>query len=150
MTRLFGGRRRKAPKPELPDWLRTLLLEGTVPAQGTPEHDEFVETYFVGSDGIAEAWQKHGARLTEEWVRDHPGSRPHRWWLTEYQPDDDELPAEGESWEAYKARLCGPLAERERETEASTLRRRGLLVRGELVRIPAEDFAPLPAGAEVA
>lgn len=142
---LMGRRASKPAADELPEWLRAFLLEGTKPERDTSAWTEYVTLYYLsGHDAMAKLWQQHGAALTTlttEWVREHPGSRPDYWWRVEYQDDFDDGPfLDGkESKTSYRRRLEA----HEAESQASCLRRRGLLLPGELERIPAEDFEPI-------
>jgi hypothetical protein len=87
---------------------------------------------------MRERWERHREALVAECVREHPGTRPFFWWQVDYEDDGPE----GETAEE----ICAWLDAADRESEAFTLRRRGLLLPGELKRIPRTAFKPLPEG----
>jgi len=37
--------------------------------------------FFISEERLAAAWREHGAGILAEWIRTHPGTRPHGWWL---------------------------------------------------------------------
>jgi hypothetical protein len=111
------------PSEALPAWARTWMLTGEKPSAGSPDNVAFCRAYFgyrcTPGDDLRDVWRREGAALTDEWVREHPGSRPYAWWL----------------WSAPDHHANG-----EDESEARTLRRIKALRPGELGRIPPEAF----------
>ncbi len=141
---VFTRRPPKAPKPavddELPAWLKAFFMTGEKPVRDTPEFHEYVQArYFSHKDKVSAAWKKHGEALVRECARERPGTRPFYFWLADVEDDFNDFPVENEPRESYRARLEA----HDRESEASILRRRGLLLPGEAKRIPRAAFEPL-------
>lgn len=139
---MFQGRKPKpAPPAVLPGWLKNYLLTGSRPPRGTPDGDAYKRLFLGGPDAIRAAWEANREQLVAESIELRPGSRPWAWWIHDYTDDFDDQPYlnREESQAHYRARL----EVSERESEASTLKRRGLLAPGELERIPAKAFLPV-------
>lgn len=45
----------------------------------------FFERPFRDRETFEEAWGIHGERLTEDWIAEHPGTRPFGWWLVDHR-----------------------------------------------------------------
>jgi hypothetical protein len=108
----------------------------------TDQPDESLDAYLLEGPPYGEAtelhglWDAHKASLLPRWVQRYPGTRPSCWWR----------------WDAPREPLGtrpgwhddGTLPEprRRQESQASYLKRHGLLLPGEARRLKAADFEP--------
>lgn len=143
-------------RPSCPEWVRVWFFENEPPAHDSAEHHAYAEVFL--SHGEAALWRQHREELLEEWVREHPGTRPPGWWL--YEAPKDELrrvlPGQGvralESAYFYTEGIPSvtPDADDELvfvgklkvESQASFLRRHRLFLEGEAKRLKPAAYRP--------
>lgn len=137
-----------------------------------PDDDgESWDYWFLDSYGSKRRlWEDHGERVLTHWIDQHPGTRPHCWWLYEAPRGEPGrfmgavwadmmieprtlLKGDGRpAWERYAYAPCfqlgipklwteGDPAELVFEPQYDYLKRHGLLVRGES-RSPEPIFEP--------
>lgn len=101
----------------------------------------FPDQEFATMDDMRAAWELHGAAITEEWLRRHPGTRPYAAWLFDLIPQFGERLTTKHWHESYRASHLtdGVLHTNVRpplqESEAEYLARHGLLTEAELAAI---------------
>src|SRR5262249_34322231 len=102
-------------------------------------------------------WEGYRVALTAEYAAQHPGRRPEAWWCFDAPEPRQQLSGGGRpAWTVPESGIKRELTQRgvpllwvdddEQdpifESEPAYLRRLGLLLDGELERIPAEAFEP--------
>ena len=79
--------KRRKPKVRItgyPDWQIRFMETGDAPA-GEAEINPFDvltwKCHRAGKDGeVRMAWDEVGERITADWIKRHPGTRPYAWW----------------------------------------------------------------------
>jgi hypothetical protein len=139
--------RRQGPRASARVW--AYLTEGTAPDEGQPGREEWLEAHFLG--GGRALWQRWRAEVMARWIADRPGSRPWAWYEHDCPPREERLKLSGSG--AQTATLnhdrrpefhgCEAGAPPRIESEATFLRRLGVLEAGEEKRIPKRAWAPV-------
>jgi hypothetical protein len=134
--------RTRATRPPLEEAERTFLLRGER-APGLPP-------FFPYGDARPK-WLEHRAALLNEWIAEHPGTRPAAWWAfdvprgawREHVGGAGEQSAIMSPDHAPSFYRCDPTDPPQVESTATFLRRLGVLLPGEEERIPARAFRPV-------
>lgn len=121
----------------VPDRVARLLLE-EAPADGV----ETVWRLFQHGSRLEALWREFGPVVLPLWVRRHPGTRPAAWWRVEASEPRRRLDGRPARWRGPR----GTHGAGEYESEATHLRRLGLLLKGEAARIPAVAWEPETIG----
>jgi hypothetical protein len=152
---VFGRPKPRGPAGP-PAAIRRWLLTGEAPARGEPGYEEYVADYFFNglSTGGPSLWRHHGEALLEEWIREHPGTRPNAWplppgpggvWCAERRKVGGSG-APSAAWYQHEALHalcdCDPSDPPHIESMATFLKRLGVLLPGEEKRIPKRAWAP--------
>jgi len=68
-------------KEELPEDVVRYMADQTLP--DCSDDDDLKKLLLTGwgSPSLAALWREHGAGITADWIRGHPGTRPWCWWL---------------------------------------------------------------------
>lgn len=143
------------------DWLDDWICTGVEPPKDAPGVNAF--DFVDPRQAAIDAWREHGARLLSRFVKDHPGTRPWAWWLADAPEPRRRLGGTGDplrfarlafgvpdSWQtAAHAGSCmatgTPVDPRDPprfESEATFLKRLGLLLKNESRYLGKADFAP--------
>lgn len=132
---------RKKQDQTVPDWQINYLLYGTE----TPS----LEFHFGWNP--LEVWQGIREEVLPMWLKDHPGTRPAAWWDFE-APKDHRRQVGGSGYpDADSTLLKGIPSEwygvdhsdlPQIESQATFLKRHGLLSKAELSRLTDDDFLP--------
>lgn len=162
--------KRPAPKAAsaCPEWVKLFFFTGEGPAEGSPDHAEYVRVRFLEQGALAALWREHGAALLREWIRTRPGTRPPGWWhheapgLRAFLPGQGVVPGNGEFFLGTGVPCAFPEDEERDglvfegtvkvESEPTFLRRHRLFLPGEEGRIKRSGWAPevydfaIPAG----
>jgi hypothetical protein len=76
--------RRKAKRRTSVTVLQYACLSGTwKPHEPAPEGAEEGEHFFWRRGELQAAWEVVGGEITEQWIREQPGTRPPAWWYFE-------------------------------------------------------------------
>src|SRR5262249_38979976 len=73
-------RRLQERRPPLEGAVRIHLLTGARP--GPEDFESWVEVRLLNG---AQVWSEHRLDLLDEWIAEHPGTRPDGWWRYEAQ-----------------------------------------------------------------
>ena len=112
--------------------------------------------FFTEPELKALLWSDYGATAVENWVAEHPGSRPNRWW-------EHDAPEPRQRLGGHGRLLCEVMAYKPTsafgiptgwheidaddppifESEAAYLKRLGLFLPGEARRLKPADFEPV-------
>jgi hypothetical protein len=127
MTLFAPPRESAVLEADIPEGLRQYLETGELPGREAPGYRDALRLRFFGRAGeltFEDVW--HSARdvVLAEWASERPGTRPWAWWAVEAR---EVLGAA----EVGRVRREGP-----GESEASFLKRHGLLLPGEEQRVP--------------
>jgi len=138
-----------------------LGLGGVMAMQPRPPGYEDA-VFFNGRHALPATWRERGEEITAAWAAEHPGERPWGWWqfdATEPRaclegaefvhrgknPGDGDWIWKQEFGLPGRPQVRRPGAKPARmmfESQAAHLRRRELLLPGELEQVTAEDFEP--------
>lgn len=134
-------RRRRADIVELTIFQKFELLHGS----GIFGDEMDAETY-------AAAWREHREQLLADWIAEHPGTRPHAWWVVEGVPRYGErrltefgrrtIPGHRDGW-LTRGIINHTTIPPMQEPEDEYLRRHGLLTPAE-VALLSHDFSTNP------
>jgi hypothetical protein len=157
MSKLIGGRGRPKPAgpPPCPEWARTMFFTGDAPAQDSPDHAAYVQT-FLEKGSLDQLWVTHRAELLREWIKTRPGTRPPRWWaeapeLRKVRPQPGVAVGDTEYFSPGIPHVYPADEERdglvfegevEVEAEATYLKRLGLFLPGEQGRVKRAQWRP--------
>ena len=112
--------------PDLPGpVLRALMDCETEEDWASLEHGWTIWELKFGEARYCPQWTQHRDAILRAWIADRPGSRPSIWW-----------------------RLSAPQERPEGESQASYLKRHGLIRRAEERRLGAAAFEPEPPDAD--
>ena len=114
-----------------------------------------LEMFLGGVDAGRAPWKQHRGKVLDDWIKTRPGTRPFAWWEydapdhpTEFVPinfDDVKLIERhyirwGVTHRPGSETFPEPAYQF--ESQSTYLKRKKLLVRGELARITPKDFEP--------
>jgi hypothetical protein len=72
-------RKRRIPKRRHGDEVHPVLQKAL---QDQPvKREERAALFFLTLEQAEARWQEYGSRIVTEWIKEHPGTRPSRWWL---------------------------------------------------------------------
>jgi hypothetical protein len=151
---LIGGRRKPEAPAGCPGWAKALFFTGDEPAAASPDFDAWREA--VLEDGLDALWATHRTALLAEWVLTRPGTRPAWWWwhdapeMRQFMPGQAVVSGCGAYFINEGVPLAFPAAAGELiyegtvlvESQATFLRRLGLLLPGEKGRVKRSAWAP--------
>jgi hypothetical protein len=153
-------RRRHEVRAPLSEPLARLLATGACgPANGgiwSPSTPGRWEPLTLTSDELARRWSAVRDDVLADWIAEHPGTRPHgwwlhdatapRWWITDTGPWAPRIAADRPGWRYTRGiqveDAMGGRAEVV-ESEAAYLHRLGQLPSAERRRLPQGAFAPV-------
>jgi hypothetical protein len=142
---VFGMTRRSNGDEGIPTWVWVYLTEGR--SEVLP--GEWALKRFIPTEQEA-LWKKWRDLVLSRWIAEHPGTRPWAWYREECPPDvgREKLSGSGQRsatfWEDRRPEFHGCLrSDPPRiESEASFLKRIGVLSPEEEKRIPKKAWAP--------
>jgi hypothetical protein len=151
------ARAKDAPTSGTPEWAIAWLLSGRPPEAGEDGAAEYSEKVLpLAGRGEREAWERWGRDALAVWVKDNPGTRPLFWWRRVAQEcrrvkpsrefyirEDQGRPGNVRGLPLVWSQRDGEMLFSGKvmvESEASYLKRLGLLLPGEGRRLKASDY----------
>lgn len=141
-------RQRKTDKA--PDFSMKFLLDGIYPPLGSPELFEAWQLRFNRNGCARDLWNRIRSQALPAFIRKNPGRRPWAWWKFDSPEPRRAIGADGQpiriEWQRGSIYFFGMHRSSrysQFESEATYLKRHGLLSEAEEKRLKPADFKPV-------